>query len=468
MKTNFLGPAYKSRSARLSAQTRVNLLFEPPAPGSSGDGMFFQRPGLKLWGTIGAGPFRGGRRFHGYGWVVSGTKLYRISTSGSSTEVGSVPGSGRVSIEANDTQIVVMHSEGWNVVTVSTLAYSTVTDAPKTAQGCMLGTRIYFPNDNGTYGWTEVDQAATLDALNFASAESRTDPVIACFSDKRELIIFGEDSTEWYLETGDPDQPVQRTAVSEYGLCSKFSIAAEDNTIFYLGQNEDGDPRVFKVVGNSPVGISDFAIEDDLKRYDNLSSAIGITYQYDGHAIYLLTIPGHVTWAYDISTQQWSQFAYRNTVSNALDPFPSSFHFKLGGKHLIGDMSTNEVYELDKDTYTENGDPLYWERTFTHLENAGKNIRFNRLEVMAEMGVGLDGAPALGTDPLMILRWSDDGGLSFPSYRELRFGKIGEYRNRAVTHRLGMSRHRVFQLSGADPVKARLYGVDLSAEAMQT
>ena len=66
----------------------------------------------------------------------------------------------------------------------------------------MLGTRIYFPNDNGTYGWTEVDQAATLDALNFASAESRTDPVIACFSDKRELIIFGKTRQSGILRPG--------------------------------------------------------------------------------------------------------------------------------------------------------------------------------------------------------------------------------------------------------------------------
>jgi len=466
VKTNFLGPAYKSRSARLSAQTRVNLLFEPPAPGSAGDGMFFQRPGLKAWGTIGSGPFRGGRRFHGYGWVVSGSTLYRVSSDGTQTSVGSVSGSGRVTIEANDTQVVVMHSAGWNVVTVSTLAYASVASSPTTSQGCMLGTRIYFPNDNGTYGWTEVDQAAVLDALNFASAESRIDPVIACFSDKRELMIFGEDSTEWFQETGDPDQPVQRTSVSEYGLCAKHSIAAEDNTIFYLGQNEDGDPRVFKILGNSPVGISDFSIEDDLKKYSNLSDAFGFTYQYDGHAVYVLTVPGNVSWAYDISTQQWSQFAYRNTITNALEPFPAAFHFKLGSKHLVGDLSTNQVYELDRDTYTDDGDPLYWERTFTHLENAGKNIRFDGLQLMAEMGVGLDGSPSVGSDPLVILRWSDDGGLSFPSYRQLRLGKLGEYKNRATTSRLGMSRHRVFQLSGSDPVKVRLYGVELDAEAL--
>jgi hypothetical protein len=369
-----------------------------------------------------------------------------------------------VTIEANDTQVVVMHSEGWNVVTLATLAYAAVPDSPTTAQGCYLGTRIFFPNSNGTYGWTEVGQAATLDALNFASAESRTDPVIACYSDKRELLVFGSESAEWYLETGDPDQPVQRTSVSEYGLAAKYSIASEDNTVFYLGWNENGDPRVFKIVGSAPVSVSDFAIESDIAKYGNVSEAYGFTYHYDGHPVYVLTIPDGVTWVYDIATQQWSQFA--DWDDGDLKPWSALFHLKLGGSHIVADTTTNKLFRLDKGTFSDGGNPLYWERAFTHIEAEGVNIRFNALQLFAEMGVGLDGSPLVGADPVVALRWSDDGGLSFPSYRELKLGKIGEHRNRAITSRLGMSRHRVFKLSGTDPVPVRLFGVSLDAEAL--
>ena len=56
----------------------VNLFFEGAPPGSADEGMFYNAPGCKLWTTLGTGPIRGEHSTNDYGWVVSGSTLYRV------------------------------------------------------------------------------------------------------------------------------------------------------------------------------------------------------------------------------------------------------------------------------------------------------------------------------------------------------------------------------------------------------
>jgi hypothetical protein len=462
MKTAFIGPAYKSRSLPLACQTAINLIFEPGAPGSGEQGMFYVAPGLLLWDTIGTGPIRAMKVAAGAVWVVSGTKLYRCTAQNASVEVGTVPGTSRVTLEANDSQLVVMHDAGWHVCTMSSLAYASVTDAPTTAQGTYIGGRVVFPQDDGTYGWTALNTASALDALDFASAEYDTDAAVATFADHGELLVFGDRSVEWYVESGDPELPYTRTAISEYGCAAKHSIVAVDNTVFWLGKDEKGDPRVYRANGRSPQGVSDYGIDLALSSYGDLSTAYAYAYQQQGHTFYVLTVPNQATWVYDLSSGMWTQRAYRDPDSGALGQHRSAAHAYFGGLHLVGDYEDGRVFQLSPDTYTDDGDPLYWERTWSHIESENVRIRFDQLEVMGEMGVGLDGS-GLGVAPVVNLTWSDDRGKTFPNIRQLPLGAIGQYDNRAMTTRLGIGRRRVFRLYGSEPVKTALYGVNVKA-----
>jgi hypothetical protein len=58
--------------------------------------------------------------------------------------------------------------------------------------------------------------------------------------------------------------------------------------------------------------------------------------------------------------------------------------------------------------------------------------------------------------PQAILRYSDDGGVTFgfPIYAPM--GQIGQYYTRARWQQLGCSRDRVFQLTVTDPVPANI------------
>lgn len=463
MKTAFLGPAYRSRSLPIACQTAINLIFEPTP---EGEGMYFVSPGMKPYVSLPGSSCRGQAKAGGYAWFVIGTTLYRINSLGTWNAVGTVPGVGRVALVANESQLVVMHSVGWHVVTLSTLAYAAVPDSPTTAQGDYLGGRIYYPLQDGTVGWTELNSASALDSLSFASAETLPDKVLAVAEDHGELLLFGEQTTEFARESGDPELPFARAATSEYGVVSRHSIAKSDLTVFWLGRNDIGDPRVYRREGYSPVGISDFAIDAWLASCSNLEDAYGFCFTQSGHTFYWLTVPGEKTFVYDVSTQRWAERAYRDPSTGDLRPHRATGYVFFGGKHLIGDSESGGIFEYSADTYTDDGNPLYFERTFMGPYQENKFIRYDTAELSAEMGVGLDGAPAIGTDPHIVLSWSDNGGRLFVGHRTMRLGKIGEYNNRARAMRLGMGRRRAFRISGASPVRHYLYDFYINGSPM--
>lgn len=469
MKMQFLGAAYQSRSLPLAGQTLVNLFYEPSAPGSAEEGMFYGAPGLRTLAAIGTGPIRGADVAGGFGWVVSGSELYRVSAAGVATLVGTVPGTGRVCVRHNDTQLVVMHSAGWHVVTLSTLGYGAVANAPTTAQGTYQDSYIIFPNANGSYGWTAIGNAQSLDALDFASAEAQPDPIISVLSDHRELWLFGETTTEIAQTSGDADLVFTRTAILEYGCAAKYSPAKSDNTVFWLGRNESGQGVVYRADGYAPSRVSTHALETAMRGYGDLSEAWGYCYQESGHTFYVLTFPGHATWAYDAATQRWTQLAWREPLTGELQSHRGNAYLFLGGQHLVGDREDGRLYVLDLDTFSDDGDPIYRERAWAVIEAENRWIRHDRLELMAEMGVGLDGAtfgdiPSAGADPHWWLEWSDDGCRNWSNARQIFIGRTGEYRNRGQARRLGLSRRRVYRIRTTEPVRLAVYGANLDAQ----
>ena len=101
MKTPILGSSYVARSPNAADSRMVNL-FPEIVPEGGKEAAFLQRaPGLRLLATVGDGPIRGLWQFGGYGYAVSGTNLYKISSSWTATLVGAVSGAGPVSMADN-------------------------------------------------------------------------------------------------------------------------------------------------------------------------------------------------------------------------------------------------------------------------------------------------------------------------------------------------------------------------------
>jgi hypothetical protein len=103
-----------------------------------------------------------------------------------------------------------------------------------------------------------------------------------------------------------------------------------------------------------------------------------------------------------------------------------------------------------------------WERTAPVIHAEGKLIFHHSLELIMEVGVGIDSGQ--GSDPQVMIEWSNDAGRTWSSERWASMGKVGEYARRLIFRQLGQSRNRVYRLAGSDPVRTCLVEGYVEAE----
>lgn len=491
-KSAFLGPAYALRSLPLAAQTCINLYVEPNEAGNGEPGGFYGTPGLLKRAALPSSGHRASIVAGGYLWAVVGASVYKISTGYVATLIGALPNTfGPVRMAQNGTQVGIAHPDGWHVVTLSTDAIAAVPDAPTMSDISFIDNYGVGANVDGTYSWSALADFASVDALSFASAEGHPDRILRTIADHRELWLMGEVSIEVAVVNGDADLPFTRTAFMEQGILAPASACKEDNSVLWLGKNEKGQGVVYRANGYTPTRISTHAIEQAIQTYANPELATGYTYQQDGHHFYVLSF-AEATWAYDLNTGLWAQRGYRNTTTGELERHRAETHCFFNGAHVVGDYADGRLYVLDLDTFTDDGDPIYRERTWAQLEAENKWIRHDRGELIAEMGVGNGGTPpsvtyitdeennALtdeygyplvdetlgepGADPQVNLCWSDDGGRTYGNNHARSLGQIGVYRNRAMWRRMGRSRSRYYRLWTSEPVRTAWMAFNLDMD----
>ena len=130
----------------------------------------------------------------------------------------------------------------------------------------------------------------------------------------------------------------------------------------------------------------------------------------------------------------------------------------FAGKTLVGDWENGNVYQLDLETFTDNGDAILALRACKHVTNDGKYLFNASLELFMQTGVGDNTTP----DPQARLRWSDDGGYSWSNEHFSTIGAIGNRRTRVKWRRLGVSRDRVYEVAITDPVRRVFTGASLA------
>jgi hypothetical protein len=462
-KSNFGGGAYTLRSLPLAAQTCVNLYMEPSEL-SPGEFALYSRAGLLKLATIGTGGHRDSHVAGGYLWCVIGSKLWRVASDYTATEVGTLStSSGRIQMTDNGTLMCVADTSGWYSVNLSTAAFVAVGDSPSLGDVTFIDNYLLGAQSDGTYLWAELN-SLTIDVTNFASAEGHPDKILRTLSDHRELWLFGLSTVEVAVVTGDADLPFTRTAFIEQGILAPQSACKEDNSVFWLGRNESGQGIVYRAQGYTPTRVSTFAIEQAIASYADPSAATAYTYQQDGHHYYVLNF-AEATWAYDINVGLWHQLAYRDTLTGETRRYRGESHAFFNGVHLVGDWEDGRLYKVDPSTFTDDGDPIHWERVWSQIQAENKWMTFHRGELLAEMGVGLsvagDGDDA---DPQVWLSWSNDGGRTWGNEHERSIGRTGEYRQRAIWRRMGKARRRYFRLRGSAPVRTALYEFNLDMD----
>jgi hypothetical protein len=468
----FVGPSYQARSLNADAQRAINCYVEMDNSSPRAPLALYGTPGLRKVATAASGSgCRGAITEGGYAWLVIGGYVYRMSSSYVLTSVGTISTTtGQVGIASNGNEILIVDGASGYIINVGASTLTQITD-PEFPAGVKRATYqdgYFIVTGDGTQSFyiSQLLNGGSWDGLDFASAEGSPDDTVGCISDHRELWLFGSNSAEVWVNTGNNDFPFERSGNTfiEHGCAAANSIEKLDNTVFWLGADDRGSGIVWRANGYTPQRVSTHALETAIAAYGTISDAFAFTYQQEGHGFYVLTFPtANATWVYDAATQLWHERAYRDVSTGELSEWRASVHCMLNNVHIVGDIADGRVYELDLDYYTDDDAPILRLRASQTQTQMQDRLFFKTLQIDMETGVGL--ATGQGSAPLMMMRYSNDGGHTWSNYKTQTVGAVGAYGARCLFNRLGAGRNRVWEITMTDPVKFAVLGAVVDAEA---
>lgn len=327
-------------------------------------------------------------------------------------------------------------------------------------------------NRPDTQQWASSDVLSPITyGLSFASKFTGPDDLVSLIVDHGQVYLLGERTSEVWADTGTFPFPFQRIpgASSQHGIAAKFSMARFGNSFAYVSRNDRGQAVIVQMNGYFPQRISTHAVENTLVGHD-ISDAIAYTYQMEGHECYVVTFPSlELTWVYDGASQLWHKWLWCDN-QNKFKRHRSNCSALFQNQVLVGDYENGQIYKLDPDNYTDNGQNIRRVRRCPHLVTDLQRQYFEELQIQFQPGVGLQGitTPPLnleteGADPQAMLRWSNDGGSTWSNEHWSALGKVGKYQNRIIWRRLGWSRDRIYEVVVTDPIKAVIVSANLKA-----
>ena len=435
--------------------------------------------GVLTIGTLSSGTISVGQVLTGTG-VPAGTRITaNISGSGSgstwntsiTTAVASTAISG-TSYTVTPSQTVT--SRAMNSSTGTTIYALNWTVLPSTDGAFEGGGTVDITDNYFVYNkpdsqlWAASDLLSPItDPLSFASKDGSPDDLVSIIVDRREVYLLGEMSSEVWIDSGAVPFPFTRIpgTSTQQGIAAQWSMSRMGNSFAYVSKNNRGEAMVVRMNGYFPERISTHAVETTLVN-QNVSDAVAWTYQLEGHEVYVVSFPSvgenGLTWAYDNTTGLWHKWLYRNN-SNQFERHRGNCCAFFNQQVLVGDYENGKIYQLSRNYYTDDGQPIRRIRRAPHIVSDLQRQYFHELQIQFQPGVGLSSGQ--GEDPQAMLRWSNDGGSTWSNEYWTSIGKQGKYQNRAIWRRLGWSRDKIFEVSISDPVKAVIVSANLKAEA---
>jgi len=470
VKIPFIGPSYDVEALSFDCQRSINLYPILSESGTSKSVAALRKcPGLDLFATAPTGPHRGSiSSTSGRAFFVAAQYFVELNQDGTTTTRGTLnTQSGRVSIAENNTQIMVVDgTDGW-ILTKSSNAWAQIVDADFPTTSYVTHQDGYFiAVEDGTQNFwiSALGDGSSWTALDFTTVESSPDNLVAVISDHGNLWCFGNRSCEVYQNTGAASFPFERIpgAIIQTGCEAPFTIAKFDNSIAWLGTDEQGQGVVWIADGYQPKRISTAAIEKKIATVANFTTAYAFVYHEQGHLFYCLQINGlDTTLCYDASTQLWHERMSMNTETDSMELHKTSCLVFFNKRIYIGDRSNENIYQMSLSFYDDAGTSMVWKRVSPHLSDEKRLLSYQSFELDMEVGRGL--ATGQGSDPQVMLRYSDDGARTWSSELWRSAGEIGKYFCRVVWRQLGRGRDRVFEVSGSDPVFVQLNEATINA-----
>lgn len=477
---------YEDDSKPISAQECINFIPQVPQTTGLSQAQLIGTPGISQFATAGSNASRGRHVMDEIAYSVNGTTLYRINSDGTTTSLGTIVGSGTVSMADNGLQLmIVVPGSTAYVYTASTGVLAAVTDTdftttlgPSDQVIHSDGYFIHFNNSSAAasgrpiFFKSALNDGLSYDALDFGTAEADPDAITGIHEFNNNVYVGGGKTMEPFRNVGGTGFPYQRIpgAIIQKGIKARFTLVDFDNTFVFLGGGENEKPSIWKMVGNSPVKIATQAIESIIQdSTDAEQKEIFATTYSDKTGTFVAFHFKNRVMVYDAQASalsgspKWHERKSKDSLGRSV-LWRVNGIINAYGQTLVTDNQDGRIGQIENETYTEYGDSMTSIAATMPFSAQGRDVFFSEMELTCESGVGNITSP--GDEPLVSREFSDDGGFTFDNQTFRSLGKIGDYKRRQIWRREGHAeRYRVYRFTMADPVKKVIIKLEANIQA---
>jgi hypothetical protein len=394
-------------------------MFAEEAPTEDRQVVLQSRPGLSdRSADMGAGPVKALFQKDG---VLSGA-LIGVSAGNiysGTTSLGTITGSGPVSITGNEIGIMATAGGTPRYYDGTTLANVSFPDSANVTKVITGASRFIFLRDGtGKFYWTP-SLGATVDALDFATAESSPDALVDGLFLDDMLILGGKETIEFWPNTGDSDLPFRplEGMVIEKGVKATGCMAAIGPTFAWV----TNDNQVCFTNENNI--ISNPGLEEQIEA---ATSVALFTYTLGGLEFLCLRLDDE-THAWGLRSQMWGELASHGETNWIPQCYADGvFGSSLDGKTLAWGTGHEDLGGVLERRF----------RAGAPINSGGLNIANVQLRSNVGQTPFLTGDY---TDPQVEMRVSRDAGQTWGNWRATALGEQGNYRTKVQWRACGMA-----------------------------
>ncbi len=397
----FIGPHAPNREKPLSSQVAKNMWPEIN-PEARNQVSLHNTAGLRTVANL-DGADRGLHEFNGLLYAVFGGFLYSITDEGTSIQLGAITGSQRTVMANDPTQMIIVTGTTPYRYTVSG-GVEAITDENLVNPNSVayLNSQFIFDNNNGTFGefvTSSIEAGLSIDALDFATAESHPDDIVRVIAYRQLVYFFGTHSVEPWRNTGKGNPPFARqdSGIRTYGLAGLHAITTTDEFIYFLDTKRR--PRRSNGLDYQPIGNPSIGVE--FAKYSKIDDCIVFEFTQDDQQLVAFTFPtANRTWCFHEPSGSWFQmiFGAKN------DRHRATSMVRIYGLNFCADHSNGKLYEYSLDIFTDDGTPIVKQRDTAPIHGGlygvpGKKLEFNEVEFIFASGRTEVAGTGLGAQP---------------------------------------------------------------------
>jgi len=444
----------------------INCYAEAAPIGSRGKVIWRRAPGLIHAFSTTQTEARGSLLVGSVLYIISGNKAYSVTSAYVVTELtGTVGGTGPVFMARNmaaTPDVLIVHSDGMSQINTGASSVSDFSDGDLPAVNSICWIDGYFIVTSAAgKAYQSGINATTFSSVDFTTAEADPDGLYRAVALGSDLLLMGAASIEFYGNAGNATGfAFSRGPVIPVGLKGPYAVAGfetgfSDNLIYVANDN-----TVRKQEGYTPTKISTPELERLIEAVTDVTTLEASVFTAAGHAFWVLSCADW-TWVYDVSTGNWHE-----RQSYGSDLWRGRFGVNAWDKWFVFDRDSEKVFQVSATTKLEDDQPLVWGLRSTQAHRFPGRAFIKRASFDFVVGVGIDaGIDPIESDPVVRIRWSDDGGYNWSEWLTRSLGTQGQQIPIDI-FRVGLTgrQGRLWEMSISDPIEVAFLGAAMDFE----